>query len=66
MTALPFFMLMEGQPSFMQDLHPLHFSSSTFNAGLAFTYFNSIQGRRLMMTDGSFAASSSFNAVSQA
>ena len=41
-------------------------AGATFSAGACFTYFSRAQGRRLIMTEGSGAASSSFTAWSQA
>ena len=57
-------MEMAGQPILMQLLQPMHLSVFTFSGALCFTYFSRAQGRRLMMTEGSSAASSSFTARS--
>ncbi len=66
MTALPSTTLMAGQPIFMQDLQPTHLSGFAEMGPGCLTYFSRAQGRREMITDGSFAASSSFTAASQA
>ena len=66
MAALPPFMLMAGQPMRMQLLQLRHLSVSTVRGALCLTYFSRAQGRRLMITEGSRSASSSFTALSQA
>ena len=48
----------------MQRLQPLHFSRSTFRGGALGTSLSITQGLRVMMTEGSSAASSSFNVLS--
>ena len=58
--------LMAGQPSFMQDLQPTHFSGFASMGPGCLTYLSSAHGRREIMTDGSSAASSSLTALSQA
>ena len=63
-TALPPVTLMAGQPIFMQDLQPTHLSASAEIGPGCLTYLSRAQGRRLMMTEGSAAASSSFTAAS--
>ena len=62
--AFPSLMEIAGQPSFMQDLHPTHLSVSTLRGGFFSTFFSSTQGLLEMITEGSFASSSSLTACS--
>ena len=55
---------MAGQPMRMQALQPTHLSAFTENAGWRLTVFKSAHGRRLMITDGASAASSSLMTAS--
>ena len=55
-----------GQPILMHCLQPTHLSSSTLIGGLWTVPFIITQGLRLIMIDGSLAASSSVTASSTA
>ena len=50
----------------MQDLQPTHFSGFASMGPGCLTYLSRAHGRREIITDGSFAASSSLSALSQA
>ena len=66
MVAFPSLKEREGHPRPIQRRQERHLAGSTARAGLAFTVFNSTQGLREMITEGSSAASSSFSTLSQA
>ena len=59
-SALPSLILIAGQPRRIQALQPTHFSLEAIIGFSCFTYFNSTHGRRLIITEASAVASSSF------